>query len=56
MKKAVLLSGGVDSICLTYGILPDIAYTIDYGQTVAEREIYVSKYICNELNIEHKVI
>jgi len=56
MKKAVLLSGGVDSICLTYGIRPEIAYTIDYGQTVAEREIYVSNYICNKLNIKHKVI
>ena len=56
MKRAVLLSGGVDSICLTYGIKPEIAYTIDYGQTVAEREIYVSKYICNELEIKHVVI
>ncbi|WP_339863734.1 7-cyano-7-deazaguanine synthase [uncultured Algoriphagus sp.] len=56
MKKAILLSGGVDSICLAYGIKPEIAYTIDYGQTVAEREIYVSKYICSILNIEHKVI
>ncbi len=56
MKKAVLLSGGVDSICLTYGIKPEIAYTIDYGQIVAEREIYVSNYICNKLNIKHKVI
>ncbi|UCS93950.1 7-cyano-7-deazaguanine synthase [Echinicola marina] len=56
IKKVVLLSGGIDSICLTYGIRPDIAYTIDYGQTVAEREIYVSKFICGELGIEHKVI
>jgi 7-cyano-7-deazaguanine synthase len=56
IKKGVLLSGGIDSICLTYGIKPEIAYTIDYGQTVAEREIYVSKYICKELNIEHKII
>lgn len=56
MKKAVLLSGGIDSICLTYGIMPDIAYTIDYGQIVAEREIYVSKYICHTLNIDHKII
>jgi 7-cyano-7-deazaguanine synthase len=56
MKKVVLLSGGIDSICLTYGLKPDLAYTIDYGQTVAEREIYVSNYICNKLNIEHKVI
>lgn len=56
IKKGVLLSGRIDSICLTYGIKPEIAYTIDYGQTVAEREIYVSKYICKELNIEHKII
>jgi 7-cyano-7-deazaguanine synthase len=56
IKKGVLLSGGIDSICLTYGIKPAIAYTIDYGQTVAKREIYVSKFICEELNIEHKII
>lgn len=56
LKKGILLSGGIDSICLTYGIKPEIAYTLDYGQTVAEREIYVSKFICKELNIEHKVI
>lgn len=56
IKKAVLLSGGVDSICLTYGLRPDIAYTVDYGQIVAEREIYVSKYICNQLGIDHKII
>lgn len=56
MKRAVLLSGGVDSISLTYGIKPEVAYTIDYGQIVADREVYVSKYICNLLNIEHKII
>lgn len=56
IKKGVLLSGGIDSICLSYAIKPEIAYTIDYGQTVAEREIYVSKYICEELNIEHRII
>lgn len=56
MKRAVLLSGGVDSICLTHGIKPDIAYTLDYGQIVADREIYVSKYLCKTLNIQHKII
>lgn len=56
VKRAILLSGGVDSISLAYYLRPEIAYTIDYGQTVAKREIYVSKYICKELNIEHKVI
>jgi len=56
VKKAVLLSGGIDSICLTYGLKPNIAYTIDYGQNASEREIYVSKFICEHLNIEHKII
>lgn len=56
IKKAILLSGGIDSICLTYSLKPDIAYTIDYGQTVAEREIYVSDFICKQLKIKHKVI
>lgn len=56
IKKAVLLSGGIDSICLTYGIKPQIAYTIDYGQTVANREIYVSEFVCKKLKIEHKCI
>lgn len=56
VKKAVLLSGGIDSICLTYHLRPDIAYTIDYGQTVADREIYVSNFICKQLDVLHKVI
>jgi len=56
IKKAILLSGGIDSICLTYNLKPHIAYTIDYGQTVAEREIYVSDFVCQKLGIEHKVI
>jgi 7-cyano-7-deazaguanine synthase len=56
IKKAILLSGGIDSICLTYGLKPNIAYTIDYGQTVAEREIYVSNFICQKLGIQHKII
>lgn len=56
IKKGILLSGGIDSICLAYGIKPQLAYTIDYGQTVAQREIYVSKFICDQLEIEHKVI
>lgn len=56
VKKAILLSGGVDSISLAFNLKPEIAYTIDYGQNVAEREIYVSKYISNQLGIVHKVL
>ena len=56
VKRAVLLSGGIDSISLTYHLKPDIAYTIDYGQTVAEREVYVSEFICKQLDVLHKVV
>ncbi|MDQ8014951.1 MAG: 7-cyano-7-deazaguanine synthase [Flavobacterium nitrogenifigens] len=56
VKKAILLSGGIDSICLAYHLKPDIAYTIDYGQVPAEREIYVSNFICQKIGIKHKVI
>ncbi|MCW4452167.1 7-cyano-7-deazaguanine synthase [Kaistella sp. BT6-1-3] len=56
IKRGILLSGGIDSISLAYNLKPQIAYTIDYGQTVAKREIYVSKYIAKKLGIVHKVI
>jgi 7-cyano-7-deazaguanine synthase len=56
LKKGLLLSGGIDSISLLYGIKPDIAYTIDYGQLPAEREIYVSELVCSYLNIKHTII
>ncbi len=56
MRTAILLSGGVDSICLAYLLKPDFAYTIDYGQISADREIYISKLICEKLNICHEII
>ncbi len=56
LKRAILLSGGIDSISLAHMIKPELAYTIDYGQSVAEREIYVSRYVCNYFGIEHKII
>lgn len=56
MKRAVLLSGGMDSIALTYHLKPEIAYTINYGQASADRESYISKKVCQILGIEHKQI
>jgi len=58
MKKAILLSGGMDSIALTYWFRHeiDIAITIDYGQKSAKKEIEVSRKICNELQIKHDII
>lgn len=35
---------------------PDLATTIDYGQTCAEAEIRAAEQICNELEIPHNVL
>jgi 7-cyano-7-deazaguanine synthase len=54
-KNAVLLSGGIDSIALTYYLNPDYAITIDYGQIPADAEIQASKKISKSLNIDHVI-
>ena len=54
--KAVLLSGGMDSIALAAWKRPDLAFTIDYGQRAAATEVAVSRQVCVELGIEHEVI
>lgn len=56
MKSCLLLSGGMDSICIAWWKRPDIAITIDYGQLAAQAEIDASKVICKILNIEHYVL
>lgn len=56
MKTALLLSGGMDSLCLAYWQRPDLGITIDYGQRAAEAEIAASGVICAELGIEHHVV
>lgn len=54
--KAVLLSGGMDSIALTYWLRPEQAFTIDYGQAAAAAEIDASTQVAGELRIRHEVI
>lgn len=58
MNKAILLSGGIDSSCLTFLYAEEIklAITIDYGQRSAKTEINVSKRICDKLKIKHEII
>lgn len=55
-KKAILLSGGMDSIALAYWKRPNIAITIDYGQKAAEAEIKAATSVAKALNIEHHII
>lgn len=56
MAKAILLSGGIDSIALTYWQRPDIAITIDYGQAPAQAEINASTAVASALGIVHHVL
>lgn len=54
--RALLLSGGMDSIALAYWKRPDLAFTIDYGQAPAPAEIAAARQVCDELEIDHHVI
>ena len=52
----LLLSGGVDSTALAYSLRPDLAITVDYGQSCAEAEVRASTQICDELDVSHETI
>lgn len=56
LRKALLLSGGLDSICLAWWQHPDIAFTIDYGQLPAKGEISAATAVAQHLGIQHHVI
>lgn len=56
MKRALLLSGGMDSIALAWGLRPDLAITIDYGQLAASGEISAATAICQAVGIQHRII
>jgi len=56
MSKAILLSGGIDSIALAYWKKPDVAFTLNYGQAPARKEIQTSAVIAKNLNIDHHII
>lgn len=55
-KKAILLSGGMDSIALAYWMHPEVAITLDYGQRAAEAEITAASQVANILGMEHHVL
>lgn len=54
--RALLLSGGVDSVALAFWKRPEFAITVDYGQRAASAEIAVSKHVCELLRIDHVVV
>lgn len=54
--RAVLLSGGMDSIALAFWQRPEIAITVDYGQRAAEAEIAAAGQVAAELDMRHEVV
>ncbi|HMK57425.1 MAG TPA: 7-cyano-7-deazaguanine synthase [Nitrososphaeraceae archaeon] len=56
MSKGILLSGGIDSICLAYWLKPSFAFTIDYGQVPSKAEIQTSTHVASTLGLHHEVI
>jgi 7-cyano-7-deazaguanine synthase len=51
MRTALLLSGGMDSICLAYWMRPDLAINIDYGQKPAKAERRAAQEVATTLGI-----
>lgn len=54
--KAMLLSGGMDSVALAYWKRPDIAMTIDYGQRPARAEVAAAALVAAELGVMHEIV
>lgn len=56
MKVGLLLSGGVESTALAYWKRPNVAYTIDYGQTSAAAEVEAARWVSKRIKCRHEVI
>jgi 7-cyano-7-deazaguanine synthase len=54
--KALLLSGGMDSIAVAFWKRPDFAITVDYGQQAAQAEISAAAQVAKELDINHEIL
>jgi len=56
MKKALLLSGGMDSTSIAHWKRPDLAIAVDYGQKPAKTELRVARVIADNLRIPLEVV
>lgn len=56
MTRALLLSGGMDSVSIAWWQKPDFAITIDYGQKPADAEIVAASKVAEILGIAHEII
>jgi len=54
--RAVLLSGGMDSIALAYWKQPQVAITINYGQVCARAELEAATTVAGSLGCQHEIV
>lgn len=54
--RALLLSGGMDSVATAFWKRPELAVTIDYGQRPAGAEVEAAARVAAELGIRHEVV
>jgi len=55
-RRALLLSGGMDSIAIAYWQRPELCITIDYGQVPADAEIAAAAAVCQTIGLTHDVL
>lgn len=55
-KRALLLSGGMDSTALAWALRPELAITVDYGQLSAAGEVRAALAVCETLGIRNRVL
>lgn len=53
MSSLLLLSGGIDSICLAAQFRPSVCLTVDYGQSAAQAELKAATQVCQSLRLRH---
>ena len=52
----LLLSGGMDSVCIAWWKRPDVAISVDYGQRAAAAELAAAGAACGAMDIRHEII
>jgi 7-cyano-7-deazaguanine synthase len=56
VKRALLLSGGIDSIALAYWLRPEIVFTINYGQLPYLGEARAATEVAQQLQLQHELL
>ena len=54
--RAILMSGGMDSISVAWWRRPDVAIFVDYGQRAAQAEFDAGAAACAAMGLQHEAI